>query len=67
MKANQILKSLRDKDITGVASELKELQKVHFNLRMQKATQQLTNTSLLTTARRDVARAKTILAQKHAA
>ena len=39
-------------------------QNVAFGLRMQKATQQLTNTSTLRVTRRDIARAKTILAQK---
>ncbi|HUR88069.1 MAG TPA: 50S ribosomal protein L29, partial [Ramlibacter sp.] len=46
--------------------EVKELQKAHFGLRMQKATQQLTNTGSLRHTRRDIARAKTILAQKMA-
>jgi large subunit ribosomal protein L29 len=67
MKAAQTLKNLHDKDIAGLTAEVKELQKAHFGLRMQKATQQLTNTSLVGNARRDVARAKTILAQKQAA
>jgi large subunit ribosomal protein L29 len=43
------------------------LQKAHFGLRMQKATQQLGNTGTLRTTRRDIARAKTILAEKQAA
>jgi large subunit ribosomal protein L29 len=34
---------------------------------MQKATQQLTNTATLRSARRDIARAKTILGQQQAA
>jgi large subunit ribosomal protein L29 len=67
MKAAQNTKNLRDKDVVALQAEVKELQKAHFGLRMQKATQQLTNTSLVGNARRDVARAKTILAQKQAA
>jgi large subunit ribosomal protein L29 len=55
---------LRQKDVTELGNEVKELQKAHFGLRMQKATQQLTNTSTLRHTRRDIARAKTILAQK---
>ncbi|MDB5753008.1 MAG: ribosomal protein [Ramlibacter sp.] len=55
---------LRQKDIAGLQNEVKELQKAHFGLRMQKATQQLTNTGTLRVTRRDIARAKTILAQK---
>jgi len=66
MKAAQINKNLRDKDVAGLSAEVKELQKAHFGLRMQKATQQ-TNTATVGAARRDVARAKTILAQKQAA
>ncbi|MGI4779860.1 MAG: 50S ribosomal protein L29 [Janthinobacterium lividum] len=58
---------LRDKDVAGLQTEVKELQKAHFGLRMQKATQQLSNTSTLRVTRRDIARAKTILAQKQAA
>ena len=57
---------LRQKDADGVQAEVKSLQKAHFGLRMQKATQQLTNTSTLRSTRRDIARAKTILAQKRA-
>ena len=57
---------LRQKDVAGLQNEVKELQKAHFGLRMQKATQQLTNTGTLRVTRRDIARAKTILAQKQA-
>jgi large subunit ribosomal protein L29 len=35
---------LRQKDVAGLQTEVKELQKAHFGLRMQKATQQLNNT-----------------------
>ena len=58
---------LRKKDVTGLKTEVKELQKAHFGLRMQKATQQLNNTATLRTARRDIARAKTILVEKQSA
>ncbi len=58
---------LRQKDAAGIETEIKALQKAHFGLRMQKATQQLTNTNTLRTTRRDIARAKTILAEKQAA
>ena len=55
---------LRQKDVAGVEAEVKSLQKAHFGLRMQKATQQLGNHSQLGKTRRDIARAKTILAEK---
>lgn len=56
--------TLRTKDVAGLQAEIKDLQKAHFGLRMQKATQQLSNPSTLRVTRRDIARAKTILAQK---
>jgi large subunit ribosomal protein L29 len=58
---------LRQKDEAGLQAEVKSLQKAHFNLRMQKATQQLGNTATLRSTRRAIARAKTILAEKQAA
>ena len=58
---------LRQKDVAGLETEVKALQKAHFGLRMQKATQQLNNTNQLRTTRRSIARAKTILAEKQAA
>ncbi len=57
---------LRQKDVAGLQAEVKDLQKAHFGLRMQKATQQLNNTAQLRLTRRAIARAKTILAQKQA-
>jgi large subunit ribosomal protein L29 len=57
---------LRQKDAAGLQNEIKELQKAHFNMRMQKATQQLTNTAQMKVARRSIARAKTILAEQQA-
>ena len=58
---------LRQKDVDGLKAVIKELQKAHFGLRMQKATQQLGNTGTLGQTRRAIARAKTILAEKQAA
>ena len=58
---------LRKKDVAGLQTEVKELQKAHFGLRMQKATQQLNNTATLRSTRRAIARAKTILVEKQAA
>jgi large subunit ribosomal protein L29 len=60
MKASE----LRSKDVAGLEKEVADLLKAHFGLRMQKATQQLTNHSQLGKTRRDIARAKTLLAQK---
>ncbi|MCX8517106.1 MAG: 50S ribosomal protein L29 [Rhodoferax sp.] len=58
---------LRQKNVSALQNEVKALQKAHFGLRMQKATQQLNNTATLRTARRDIARAKTILVEKQSA
>jgi large subunit ribosomal protein L29 len=55
---------LRNKDVAGLEKEVADLLKAHFGLRMQKATQQLTNHATLGKTRRDIARAKTILAEK---
>ena len=57
-------KDLTAKSAPELEKELTELYKMHFGLRMQKATQQLTNTSQLGNLRRDIARAKTVLTQK---
>ena len=55
------------KTFSALQNEVKALQKAHFGLRMQKATQQLNNTATLRTARRDIARAKTVLVEKQSA
>ena len=55
---------LRSKDVAALEKEVSDLLKAHFGLRMQRATQQLTNNSQLGKTRRDIARAKTVLAEK---
>ena len=55
---------LRTKDVAALEKEVADLLRAHFGLRMQKATQQLTNHSVLRKTRRDVARVKTILTEK---
>ena len=55
---------LRSKDATELSKELESLLKAQFNLRMQRATQQLSNTSQLGKVRRDIARVRTIMAEK---
>lgn len=44
--------------------ELLDLLKAQFSLRMQLATQQLSNTSQLGKVRRDIARVRTVLREK---
>jgi large subunit ribosomal protein L29 len=60
MKASE----LRAKDVAALEKEVSELLKAHFGLRMQKATQQLTNHAQLGRTRRDIARVRTVLAEK---
>ena len=55
---------LRAKDPAQLSKELEELLRAQFGLRMQKATQQLTNSSQLKRVRRDIARVRTILKEK---
>ena len=59
-------KDLRAMDEAAFNKELQDLLKAQFNLRMQKSHQQLENTSLIRQTRRDIARVRTILAQKAA-
>ena len=60
MKAGE----LKTKDAGALEQELQSLLRAQFSLRMQKATQQLTNTSQLRKVRRDIARVRTMLSQK---
>lgn len=58
---------LRSKTPDQLRDQLANLKKEAFNLRFQKATGQLENTSRMAIVRRDAARVKTILNQKAAA
>ena len=55
---------LRNRSPEELREELNSLLKAQFSLRMQKATQQLTNTSQLAKVRRDIARVRTVMAQQ---
>ena len=57
------LQDMRKLDQAGLQNELNALLKAHMGLRMQKATQQLQNTSQLLKVRRDIARVRTLLRQ----
>jgi large subunit ribosomal protein L29 len=57
-------KELHDKTVDELRAELIELLKQQFNLRMQHATGQLSNSAQLKTVRRSIARVKTIIRQK---
>lgn len=58
---------LRSKSDEELGKELLGLRKAQFSLRMQLATQQLTNTSQIGKLRKDVARIKTIQHERSAA
>jgi large subunit ribosomal protein L29 len=60
MKASE----LKGKSTDELNTELQSLLRAQFSLRMQKATQQLTNTSQIRKVRRDIARVRTLLNQK---
>lgn len=62
MKASE----LKTKSLAELQSELLSLTKAQFGLRMQMATQQLSNNSMLSKVRRDIARVKTIMTEKGA-
>ncbi len=62
MKASE----LRAKSVDELNKELLDLLKAQFSLRMQKATQQLSNFSQIGKVRRDIARVRTLLREKAA-
>jgi len=60
MKANE----LRQKNIGDLRSELVELRREQFNLRMQKGVGQAPRTDRFGKVRRDIARVKTVINEK---
>ena len=60
MKASEV----RDMTVDQLDDELLKLKKEQFNLRFQKATGQIENTAQVRKVRRDIARIKTIAAEK---
>ena len=63
MKASDV----RSKTADELKYQLVDLKKEQFNLRFQRATQQLEKPARVKEVRRDIARIKTILGQKNAA
>jgi large subunit ribosomal protein L29 len=57
---------LRAKNGDELKKELEDLLRAQFGLRMQLATQQLSNTSQLKKVKRDIARVRTIIKEKAA-
>jgi large subunit ribosomal protein L29 len=64
MKRSEAKKAVVGKSPAELKDELTALLKEQFGLRMQKATQQLTNTAKLKDVRRGIARVRTLMNQK---
>jgi large subunit ribosomal protein L29 len=64
MKSNQRLSQLKSLTQDQLQDELLGLKKEQFNLRFQRATGQLDNTSRVREVRKDIARVKTLQRQK---
>ena len=64
MKLTDNTRALAAKSADELKTELAALLKEQFGLRMQRATQQLTNTEKLKQVRRNIARARTLIHQK---
>ena len=66
MKSKERLSDLKVMTDDQLTDEVQKLKKEQFNLRFQRATGQLENSSRVRTVRRDIARAKTLAGQKRA-
>jgi large subunit ribosomal protein L29 len=64
MKSNQRVSDMHAMTADQLQDELVSLKKEQFNLRFQRATGQLENTSRVTQVRKDIARVKTIQRRK---
>lgn len=67
MKGKQRMSDLRVMTEDQLEQEVLSLKKEQFNLRFQRASGQLENTARVRVVRRDIARAKSIAAQRRAA
>ena len=67
MKSKNRLSDLKTMSDDQRSQEILDLKKEQFNLRFQRATGQLENTARVRVVRRDIARLKTLSAQKRAA
>jgi large subunit ribosomal protein L29 len=64
MKSTQRHGDLKAMTDDQLGDELVKLKKEQFNLRFQRATGQLENTSRINTVRKDIARVKTLTTQR---
>ena len=63
MKTNSYVEELKKKDAKALSEELVSAKKELFNLRFQKATNQLDNTARIKEVRRNIARIQTVITQ----
>ena len=66
MKIKTFVEDLKAKSVAELNEELVAAKKELFNLRFQNATNQLDNTSRIKEVRKNIARIKTVIAQKNA-
>ena len=64
MRSNKYLKSLADKSVEELRTELVNTKKELFNLRFQNATNQLDNTARIREVRKNIARIQTVMTQR---
>ena len=58
------LQDMREKSIEELKSAIVDFKKELFNLRLQKSTHKLENTALISTTKRLIAQAKTVIKEK---
>ncbi len=64
MKSKDTLKELREKSVLELNETVLENKKQLLELRLQKGTQKLENTAAIRNAKRTIAQAKTVIAEK---
>ena len=64
MKSKDTLKDLREKSVAELNETIINSKKELFDLRIQKATQKLENTAKIKSAKKMIARAKTVIVEK---
>ena len=64
MKTNEFKSMIRELTSQELETKIKELKEELFNLRFQLATGQLENTARIKMVKKDIARVKTILAER---
>ena len=66
MKKSQALTSMRESNNTELQARIKRTEEELFQHRLKRHTNQLENTNLIRAAKREIARAKTVLSQRAA-